>query len=207
MSPDEARMCAMPYPHPLPHKATPFVAETRKEFAMENKKTRALALDAMLCAMYVVLSFVSINLPNMKFSFDSLPILVGAALLGPVDGLAVGLVGSFISQLLTYGITVTTPLWIIPAGVRGLLVGLYAKKHGFNMTLKQTELAVIFSALVVTALNTVVMYLDSVIFGYYSYVYVFGAMLPRIIAGIITAAVLAAVLPTIVRALREKLHI
>ncbi|MDO5000953.1 MAG: folate family ECF transporter S component [Eubacteriales bacterium] len=174
---------------------------------MKNCKTRRLAMDAMLVAMYVVLSMVSIKLPNMKITLDSLPILVAAALLGPIDGMAVGLLGSFINQMLTYGLTVTTPLWILPAGVRGVMVGLCAKRHGFDMGVKETETVTILSALVVTALNTGVMYVDSVIFGYYSWAYVFGAVIPRIIAGILTAAVFAAILPTLVRVLRERLRI
>ncbi len=173
---------------------------------MKKTNTRRLALDAMLAAMYVALSFLSIKLPNIKLSFDSLPILVGAALLGPVDGMAVGLIGSFINQMLTYGFTATTVLWIIPAGVRGLMVGLYAKKKGFDMSMKQTVFIVILSALVVTALNTFVIYLDSVIFDYYSYVLVFGAIIPRIIAGILTGLILAAVLPSIVKTLKKKLN-
>ena len=174
---------------------------------MSFKGTRRLSVDAMLSAMYVVLSLVSVSLPNMKITFDSLPILVGAALLGPVDGLAIGLMGSFINQLLTYGLTVTTVLWIIPAGVRGLLVGLYAKRHDFSMTVPQTMFITVVSALIVTALNTAVMYIDSVIFMYYSYAYVFGAIIPRIIAGIITAVIFAAILPTIVASMKKLLGI
>ena len=75
------------------------------------------------------------------------------------------------------------------------------------MDLKQTELIVILSALAVTAANTLVMYLDSIIFGYYSYVYVFGAIIPRAFAGILTGALLAAVLPAIVSVLRARLHL
>ena len=44
----------------------------------------------------------------------------------------VGAVGGFLNQMLTYGFTVTTLMWIFPNAVRGLLVGLYAKKHGLN---------------------------------------------------------------------------
>lgn len=174
---------------------------------MKNSKTRRLAVNAMLSAMYVVLSLVSIKLPNMKLTLDSLPILVAAALLGPIDGMAVGLLGSFINQMLSYGFTVTTPLWILPAGVRGIIVGLYAKHHGFNMSLGETEFITILSALIVTALNTGVMYIDSRIFGYYSWAYVFGAVIPRAAAGILTAAAFAAILPSLVRVLREALHI
>ena len=46
---------------------------------MKISKTKRLALDAMLAAMFVVLSLFSINLPGMKITLDSLPILVGAA--------------------------------------------------------------------------------------------------------------------------------
>lgn len=174
---------------------------------MTSGKTKRIALDAMLCAMYVVLSLVSINLPGMKITLDSLPILVGAALFGPVDGLAVGLLGSFLNQMLTYGFTVTTLLWILPAGVRGLMVGLFAKKRGFSMTLRQTVFITVISALVVTALNTLVMYIDSKIFGYYSYAYVFGAMLPRVISGILTALVFSTLLPTLVKTLRKAVSL
>ena len=170
-------------------------------------KTKRLVTAAMLAAMYVVLSLtVTLNLGNMKITLDSLPIIVGAALLGPVDGMLIGLLGSFINQLLTYGFTVSTLLWIIPAGVRGLIIGLYAKKHSFNMTFAQTEFITIVSAIAVTVLNTAVMYIDSKILGYYSYAYVFGAVLPRFISGIIVACVLGAVLPYILKPLRQFLQ-
>lgn len=172
---------------------------------MSGSKTRKLAIDAMLAAMYLVLSFVSVSMPNMKITFDALPILVGAALFGPWDGLAIGLIGSFLNQLLgPYGLSVTTPLWIIPAGVRGLMVGAYAKHKNFDMTLPQTMMITVLSALVVTAINTLVMYIDSKIFGYYSYAYVFGMVIPRIIVGIVTGVVFAAILPPLLRVLRER---
>ena len=46
---------------------------------MKLSKTKRLALDAMLAAMFVVLSLFSINLPGMKITLDSLPILVAAS--------------------------------------------------------------------------------------------------------------------------------
>ena len=97
-----------------------------------KRTTRRLALDAMLSAMFVVLSLISISLPNMKITLDALPVLVASLLFGPLDGLSVGLIGSFLNQLLTYGLSPTTLLWILPAGLRGLLVGLYAKRHQFE---------------------------------------------------------------------------
>ena len=166
-------------------------------------RTKRLAFDAMLAAMFTVLSLVSISLPNMKITLDSLPVLVAAFLLGPLDGLAVGLVGSFLNQLLTYGLTATTVLWILPAGLRGLLVGLYAKKHGFELTQKQTVLIVVLSALAVTALNTVIMAVDSLIYGYFSAAYVFGALVFRIIAGVLTAVIFSLLIPPLIRQLKK----
>ena len=166
-------------------------------------RTKRLALDAMLAAMFTVLSLVSISLPNMKITLDSLPVLVAAFLLGPLDGLAVGLVGSFLNQLLTYGLTATTVLWILPAGLRGLLVGLYVKRHGFELTQKQTVLIVVLSALAVTALNTVIMAVDSLIYGYFSTAYVFGALVFRIIAGVLTAVIFSLLIPPLIKQLKK----
>ena len=168
--------------------------------------TRRLAVDAMLAAMFVCLSLVSISLPNMKITLDSLPVLVAAFLLGPLDALAVGLIGSFFNQLLTYGLTPTTVLWILPAGLRGLLVGLYVKRHSFELTQKQTVFIVVLSALAVTALNTLIMAVDSLIYGYYSAAYVFGALIFRIIAGVLTAVVFSLILPQLIKQLKKHIH-
>jgi ECF transporter S component (folate family) len=171
---------------------------------MKLSKTKRLAVDAMLAAMFFVLSLFSINLPGMKITLDSLPILVAAALLGPLDGLAVGLVGSFLNQMITYGFTATTLLWILPAGLRGLLVGLYAKRRGFSMSLRQTVFITVATALVVTALNTLLLYIDSWVYSY-SYVAALPTLVLRIVAGVITAVLFSLLLPAILSALRRIL--
>ena len=167
-----------------------------------TRTTHRLALDAMLSAMFDVLSLISISLPNMKITLDALPVLVAAVLLGPLDGLCVGLAGSFLNQLLTYGLGPTTILWIIPAGVRGLLVGLYARHHDFELTKRQLLWITISTALLVTALNTLFMYFDSKIIGY-----PFAATLPtvffRILAGVLTSIAFSLILPGIVKALKK----
>ena len=65
--------------------------------------TRKLVTVAMLTAVYVVLSLVgTLNLWWIRISVDSLPIILGALLYGPVGGLLVGLLGSLMNQLITY---------------------------------------------------------------------------------------------------------
>lgn len=171
---------------------------------MKLSKTKRLAVDAMLAAMFFVLSLFSINLPGMKITLDSLPILVAAMLLGPLDGLAVGLIGSFLNQMITYGFTATTLLWILPAGLRGLLVGLYAKRRGFSLSVRQTIFITVLTALLVTALNTLLLYIDSWVYSY-SYIAALPTVVLRIIVGVVTAVVFSLLLPTILAALRRLL--
>ena len=141
----------------------------------------------------------------INISVASLPVIVGAMLYGPVGGLLVGLLGAFMGQLLTYGVTATTILWILPQAARGLLVGVYAKHCGYKFSSGQLTLALIGTALVVTALNTGAMYIDSVIYNYYSYAYVFGGLVVRIISGAATAVLMVFVAPPVVNLLNRSL--
>ncbi len=139
--------------------------------------------------MYVVLSYVSINLGNMVITVSAIPIIMGGMLFGPVAGLEMGLIGSFLNQMLKYGITPTTILWILPAGVRGWMIGFYAKQKSYRLHQKQILFIILFSGFVVTTLNTAVMYIDSKLYGYYSFVYVFGALIARYISAVFTSMI------------------
>lgn len=179
------------------------VVFTWKSSAMS---TRKMVTIAMLTAVYVVLNFAgTVRLGWINISVASLPVIVGAMLYGPVGGLLVGLLGAFMGQLLTYGVTATTILWILPQAARGLLVGVYAKHYGYKFSSGQLTLALIGTALVVTALNTGAMYIDSVIYNYYSYAYVFGGLVVRIISGAATAVLMVFVAPPVVNLLNRSL--
>ena len=180
------------------------VVFTWKSSAMS---TRKMVTIAMLTAVYVVLNFAgTVRLGWINISVASLPVIVGAMLYGPVGGLLVGLLGAFMGQLLTYGVTATTILWILPQAARGLLVGVYAKHCGYKLQpADSSPLALIGTALVVTALNTGAMYIDSVIYNYYSYAYVFGGLVVRIISGAATAVLMVFVAPPVVNLLNRSL--
>ena len=164
-------------------------------------------MDAVLASMCAVLGAVSLDMGNIKITFESLPVLVAALMFGPIDGMAVGGIGTLIYQLLKYGVSITTPLWILPYILCGLLVGLYAKKHGFKLQWKQSTMAITLSGIMILILNTLVMYIDSKIFGYYNPVYIFGATVPRIIVCIAKAAAFSALLPVLIKAVKKELHI
>ena len=58
---------------------------------MHKTKTRQLALNAVLAAMCAALGYLSLDFGNLKITFESVPILIGA-LLFLVDERAAGFV-------------------------------------------------------------------------------------------------------------------
>lgn len=170
--------------------------------------TRKLTSLAMLIALYCVLSILTpVKIANFKFTFEAFPILVAALLGGPADGFIVGAAGSLIYQLFFsgYGITATTLLWVLPHAISGLITGLYAKAMGYKLNLIHTILICSISALTVTALNLLALYVDSKLYGYYSYALVFGNVVFKIIVGIILAVIYSCILPKLISFLKKKL--
>ena len=172
---------------------------------MHNTKTRQLALNAVLAAMCAALGYLSLDFGNLKITFESVPILIGALLFGGLDGAAIGAVGTLIYQLLRYGITVTTPLWILPYVLCGLVAGLYARRHDFDLSVKQLAFITFATGIMIFLLNTLVLYIDSKIYGYYSAVFIFGSLPLRAAIALGKAAAFTAVLPLLLKAARRGL--
>lgn len=181
---------------------------------MRKFTTRRICLVAALAALSFLLNMVQIKLPmNLRLTFDSLPVVVGSLLLGPVDGMLAALLGEFLTQLLSeYGITATTVLWLIPPALRALVIGTAAWKY--RETTRPLErrapacLGVcLLASAVTTAGNTLVIWLDSVLNGYYSFPLVFGSALARLATGLLTALVIAAVSMPLVLRLRQAEHL
>lgn len=164
-------------------------------------KTKQMATDAMLIAMCAVLGYLSVDLGNIKITFESVPILIAALMYGAADGFAVGALGTLIYQLLRYGLSITTPLWMLPYALCGLLVGLYAQRRDFALSQAQVMFIVIANELLITILNTGVMYVDSKIYGYYSFVYIFGTVIIRVVICIVKAFVYALVIPRLIKSI------
>ena len=170
---------------------------------------KRLTRCSMLIAVYVVLSILTpIKLSNFKFTFEAFPILVAAIVFGPYDGFIVGLLGSFIYQAFFsgYGLMLTTPLWMLPHFVSGLIVGLYSKKYNYNLNNRQLICITIISAIIVTILNTLAIYIDSKIFGYYTFVYVFGSIIFKFIAGIILAIIYSLIINRLIKNITSMRH-
>lgn len=170
-------------------------------------KTKQLTMDAMLAAMCAVLGYFSLNFGNLKFTFESLPVHIGALLFGPIDGMVVGGVGTLIYQLLQYGVTATTLLWILPYVLCGLVVGWYAKRGNFSLTGRQTVVLVVLSELLITCLNTAALYIDSHIYGYYTPTFITGVLGLRLAICVVKATAYGVVLPNVLKPVRRAFHL
>jgi len=169
-----------------------------------GSRTRQLAVDAMLAAMCAVLGYISLDFISMKITFESVPILIGALLFGPLDGAAIGLIGTLIYQLLRYGVSTTTLLWILPYVLCGLLVGWYASAHRFELTQKQMLFIVVVAELMVTLLNTGVIFVDSKIYGYYTPALITGSLALRLVICVGKAVAYAFALLPLLNAVRKR---
>ncbi|MCR5303174.1 MAG: folate family ECF transporter S component [Lachnospiraceae bacterium] len=172
---------------------------------MMNQRTRNIVLCGMFTALFVVLSYVEVDLRVFKLTFSSLPVVISGLLFGPVTGMTVGLTGSFLQQLLQYGFAPTTLLWMIPVGLRGFLVGYYSKKNNYSLNYRQTVLCMVVSSIFVSIANTPVIFIDSKLYGYYSFEYVFGGSVARFITGCAVAVILSAVAYPVATALKRQL--
>ena len=88
---------------------------------------KRLAMNAVMVALYFVLSMMAVPVGGFKLTFEHLPIILCAVFFGPLDAVIVGALGEFINQMLTFGFTPTTILWMAPAMIRGLSMGLGAR--------------------------------------------------------------------------------
>lgn len=157
--------------------------------------SRRLILDAVLVALYVVFAMLlSFKTPWFEVSLSSVPILLSAYIFGLKDALVIALFGSFIEQMLSFGLTLTTPLWILPFVIQALFAALcfkLAKKRAVGFVL-----AVVFSELVLTVLNTAALYADGYIMHYA--VKALHLIAPvRLINGAVRAVISCIILPLI----------
>ena len=162
---------------------------------MFNSKTKKLAMDSMLAAMCAVLGYLSLDFGNLKITFESVPILLGALLLGPIDGMAIGGVGTLLYQLVRYGVSVTTPLWILPYILCGLVVGLGSARRDFHPSRWESTVFIVSGELLITLLNTVTLYIDSKIYGYYYPGFILAPLALRLAICVGKAAVFSVLLP------------
>ena len=174
-------------------------------------KTKRLVADALCAAIYVFLaSFASIKLGPMTISVDGLPILLGAVLFGPADGILIGALGGFISQLIGYGLMPTTIIWMLPPITLGAVAGVLARAlpwKGKNHGCSALRVAVMVAIALVcdTTVTTGVSWLDCVIYQY-SFAYYIPLIVWRYLADVAKTVIYTAILPVLVLTL-QRAHV
>ncbi len=164
---------------------------------------KRLVYDALLIALCTVLGYVSIDMQVFKLTLENLPVIIGAVLFGPVDGMLIGGIGTLLYQMLKYGFDATTVLWIIPYVVSGLFVGFVAKKKNFDLKLWEMIVLLVINGLIVTGLNTVGLVVA------YKYVYmmpvetVVAAIPTRVLTSIAKSVLYALVVPLLLKGLKS----
>lgn len=185
---------------------------------MKNSRfsVKRLAMNAVLIAIYVVLGYMKIPIGNLfRVSLAPFAVIICAVSFSPVDGLIVGFLGEFLAQVLgPYGLTPTTLLWALPEAIRGLLLGLvmliFVKKQlAPQVLLKSKKIVWYLAACIVTGViaslaNTFALYVDSKMFGYYSYHMVFGVLLARLGIATVISGMLGYIALPVVSALRKN---
>ena len=176
---------------------------------MQKFTARRICYIALMAAMYYVLNLLEIRTPgNLHVTFDALPIMVTALLIGPADAALAAFFGELLNQIISpYGITATTLLWVLPPVIYALIIGFAAKRlKGQRLEEQPVRCYVVcvLAALVRTTANTGVIWADSVIYGYYSPAIVFGAAAIRFVTGIVAAVLVATLTMPLVRLLRRQ---
>ena len=173
---------------------------------------KRLATDAVLIAVYFALAVLSVEVYGVKITFNSLPVVIAAMVFGPIDGFLVPFLGEFLSQVIHYGVTPTTVLWMLAPALRGLIVGaavrLLRKSMSVDVLIGSKRPWVYFlvciAAAVITSLgNTGAYYVDSKMFGYYNYALIFGVAGYRIVSNVVSSILTAILAIPVLAALRK----
>lgn len=177
---------------------------------------RRLVINAVLIALYVALGYLRIPIGNsFRITIAPFAVILCALAFGPADGLIVGLLGEFLTQVLgPYGLTPTTLLWCIGETARGLSLGLLAwaflKKWLLSNTpMTALRVVIVLACCMVTGIlsslgTTFALYVDSKLLGYYTYAMVFGALAMRLVLSVITSGLLGYISIAIIAALRKS---
>ena len=179
---------------------------------MNNK--RLAAIDISLCAVSIALHiilelFLTIRIGNdLKISLAALPFLIIAFVCGPLEGLISGLVGTFLSQLLTFGITITTPFWVLPYAIQALTAGLIFRAFKRKITVRNIGVSVFLGGLAGVVVTWFASYFDGVVFFKYMTLEALIALIPiRLLVWLGLSIVYTAICYAVTRALRKQLGV
>lgn len=183
-----------------------FMNKTHSAQTKSRERLIKLCVTAVMAALFIVLESLSVRIGDLiKITFDGLPILITSFVLGPLYGTVAGTIGSFISQMMHFGFSATTVLWILPAAVRGLSSGLLFILFKRKLKILPLGTSIVVSSLLVSAFNTLTLYVDGNLYEYYNPVTFLPATGFRFVSGIITAILYTAIILPVMYGLKQGL--
>lgn len=176
-----------------------------------NKIIYRIALDSMMAALYFIMTYLSIRIgTNYHITIASMMVILSSQLFGLPDALFITLLGEFLNQTLTYGIMVTTPLWLIPPLARVFVLSLFKRHYTKRNDSLINHIVIYFLTIVLAGLstsilNTAVTFLDGYIIGY-PVSFVLLTTVIRFSLNLLTSIVLGAVSLPILKVLGKAIH-
>lgn len=155
-----------------------------------KKQIIEIAVIGVMAALAIVLEKFSFPKGNsyLKFTFYGLPLMLVGCMYDTKVGLICGVVSGFVMQLTSeYGLTPTTPLWILApicwGGASGFIFYLLKRKN----KLINMFIVTFITSILVTLLNTIAMLIEGQIYGgeYYSLANILVNLPPRLISMLI----------------------
>lgn len=175
---------------------------------MKKNNVKSLCIASVLAALYVALELIAMYTGILAFGnsyqipISCFPLILASVMLGPVWGTAVGVVGSFLSQMLSpYGISWSSFIWMIPTIAYSLAVALLfiAFKKSYKTPVLAAEF--IISSLLLSFLNLAANYSYNILADFSNIL--LKLFVPvKLVLAIIFAIVFAIVAPPIIKKLR-----
>lgn len=149
---------------------------------------------------------------TIKISIHALPLIISGIIYGPFIGLLTGVVTGFISQIFTYGLSITTPFWLLAYASWGLISGLFNKTIK-NKMLKEKNInncviaCVIFSSLFAFLSNTLASFSQIWLMNdpYYTKASIITDLLPRFLIMFVMIFAHSILVSAILKSLDKKL--
>ena len=134
-------------------------AEERRKTLKKKFDLKIVAVLGIMIALEIVLARFSIHTSDLKIGFSFVPIVVAAALYGPITGGIVGAIGDVVSAIL-FPVGSYFPGFTVTAFLTGAIFGLFLYK-------KESNLNVVLSVLLTQAVISqfVNTYFISVLYG------------------------------------------
>ena len=176
-----------------------------------NRIIYRLSLDSIMASLYFILTYLSIRIgKDFHITFASMMVVLSSLLFGLPDSLIIAGLGEFLNQTLTYGLMITTPLWILPPLSRALILSLVSmhyrkKKERLSDHIVIYFLSVILAGLSTSILNTAITFLDGYLMDY-PVNFVLIKTLIRFLINILTGIIVGIISLPVSRILDKAIH-